>query len=329
MKMTSAFETRVPAQSPRSVRRRAAALAAVCLLTTGVANAASSTGCEGGGFTLEQLGVTVQAGQTSSVPAAAIGAGFLVRGRYITFEVDAGTFGIRNYTMTGAANALDITGGTPTAVFASKSPDHRGLTLTGAMDVDLKDSDIVLARAGAGLTMKIQAKDCANGGLFQMEPQRSDGLTTDFTHVLAGGVFYFDNQRFRDREGDIVPYKDTTIAVPNRINFANNTAARFVGRDSSQVATRIGHATCTNVFANRATIGGTDTVLHCGGVSLWRVSSGGRMGQVMGEDSTEVAPPATDCTQNCQAQNRVRGRAVNLGFPFPVAPGSQLVPRNP
>ena len=186
MNMTSVFETPAAALPHRCVRQRTALIAAVCLFATGAANAASSKGCEGGGFTLEQLGVTVQAGQTSSVPAAAIGAGFLVRGRYITFEVDAGTFGIRNYTMTGAANALDITGGTPTAVFASKSPDHRGLTLTGAMDVDLKDSDIVLARAGAGLTMKIQAKDCANGGLFQMEPQRSDGLTTDFTHVLAG-----------------------------------------------------------------------------------------------------------------------------------------------
>ncbi len=329
MNIKSTFETRAPAQRHRPLRHRAAALAAACLLMTGVANAASSKGCEGGGFALEQLGVSVPAGQDSSVPAAAIGAGFLVRGRYITFEVDAGTFGIRNYTMTGAANALDITGRTPTVVFASKSPDHRGLMLTSAMDVELNDSDIVLAREGAGLTMKIQAKDCANGGLFQMEPERDDGTTTDITHLLASGVFYFDNQSFRAREGDIVPYKDTTIAVPNRINFTNNTAAKFVGRDSSQVATRIGHASCTNVFPNRPSIGGTDTVLHCGGVSLWRVSSGGRMGQVMGEDSTEVAPSATDCTQKCQAQNRVRGRAVNLGFPFPVAPGSQLAPRTP
>jgi len=30
------------------------------------------------------------------------------------------------------------------------------------------------------------------------------------------------------------------------------------------------------------------------------------MGAVFGEDATEVAPPATACTQNCQAQNRVR-----------------------
>jgi len=95
------------------------------------------------------------------------------------------------------------------------------------------------------------------------------------------------------------------------------------------VATRIAPANgvCNNVIAKRD--GATTIVNHCGGVSVWRVSSGGRMGQVMGEDSTEVAPPAPTCTQNCQAQNRVRGRAVNLGAPFPAPDSSGLEPRTP
>ena len=33
--------------------------------------------------------------------------------------------------------------------------------------------------------MKIQSKDCAQGGIFQMEPERSDGTATVFTHRLA------------------------------------------------------------------------------------------------------------------------------------------------
>jgi len=70
-------------------------------------------------------------------------------------------------------------------------------------------------------------------------------------------------------------------------------------------------------------------VNHCGGVSQWSVASGGRMGQVMGEDSVEVAPPPTTCTHQCQAQNRVRGQAVVLGFPFPVPAASILKPRFP
>jgi hypothetical protein len=115
--------------------------------------------------------------------------------------------------------------------------------------------------------------------------------------------------------------------VPARVNFfANDFSPRFVGRDSPQVATRIAQG-CPNQIQKRD--GTFVTVDHCGGVSLWRVASGGRMGAVFGEDATEVSPPATNCTQNCQAQNRVRGRAVVLGHPFPVPDTSRLKPRFP
>jgi hypothetical protein len=62
---------------------------------------------------------------------------------------------------------------------------------------------------------------------------------------------------------------------------------------------------------------------------VWNVASGGRMGMVTGEDATEVAPPATECVQNCQAQNRVRGGAVVLGHPFPVPFDVRLQPPFP
>ena len=106
------------------------------------------------------------------------------------------------------------------------------------------------------------------------------------------------------------------MPVTARVNFGSTTAPRLVGRDSAQVATRI--AQCSNVFGT-----------HCGGVSQWSVASGGRMGQVMGEDATEVSPAATDCVQDCQAQNQIRGRAVVLGFPSPVPASSLLTPRFP
>ena len=61
---------------------------------------------------------------------------------------------------------------------------------------------------------------------------------------------------------------------------------------------------------------------------MWDVASGGRLGMVTGEDATEVAPPATTCTHQCQAQNQVRGRLA-LGFPFPVPAASRLAPRFP
>jgi hypothetical protein len=299
-------------------------------------HAASSAGCEGEGFSIVLPGGTTLAGELdTTVPASSLGASFLVKGTYVEFEVVSATFGLVNYAFTGAPNALDITGGVRTVVYARKTPDHRGLSLTGPLNVELKDTDIVISRVGAGLSMKIQAKDCAQGGVFQMEPQRGDGGTTDITHVLATAVapaglnttvFYFDNPNFRAREGDTVPYKDTTVVVPARVNFANDFSPRFVGRDSPQVATRIAQGYPNQIQKRDGTV---VTVDHCGGVSLWRVASGGRMGAVFGEDATEVSPPATNCTQNCQAQNRVRGQAVVLGHPFPVPDTSRLKPRFP
>jgi len=294
------------------------------LLSAPSAFAADSAGCEGGGFTV--LGKS--GSQTASIAPGSIASVFRVQGRYVQFDVDAATFGVLNYTMTGAPNALDITGGRATPVFESKMPDHRGLVLNSSVNVELSSSaDVVLTRTGPGVTMKIQAKDCANGGVFQMEVARADDTKTVFTHKLAESAFYFDNRNFRNREGDTVAYKDTTIKVGARINFGNDYSRKFVGRDSPQFADRIAEPACTNNIVTRT--GGISKVLHCGGVSQWAVASGGRMGQVMGEDATEVAPPATVCTHQCQAQNRTRGGATVLGAPFPVADADRLKPRYP
>ena len=106
-----------------------------------------------------------------------------------------------------------------------------------------------------------------------------------------------------------------------RVNIANDLSPRFVARDSAQVATRVPQSAC-----NTATPV-SPSVRHCGGMSVWDVASGGRLGFVTGEDATEVANPPTTCTTDCQAQNQVRGRLAVLGHPFPVPAGSRLVPR--
>jgi hypothetical protein len=317
-----------------------AALGLSTLALSSPALAANATGCEGGAFRITGLadGSTVVATPAggdlaTSIAANRLGTEFLVKGTYVEFTVVAASFGVRNWTFTGAPNALDLTGGRRTGVFASKTPDHRGLTLTSAVDVKLSGNSLVIERTGPGLSMKIQALDCATGGIFQMEPGRADGTATRITHTLWSDpgnpdltAFYFDNPNFRAREGDVVPFKNTTVTVTPRVNFANDFSPKFVGRDSPQVATRIPQG-CPNQIQKRD--GTFVTVDHCGGVSLWSVASGGRMGQVMGEDATEVAPPATACVQNCQAQDQVRGQAVVLGFPFPVPDSSRLKPRFP
>jgi hypothetical protein len=304
-------------------------------LAAPLANAASSKFCDGGGFSIVRgAGQPVISGDGEvRIPAASVGATFTVRGKYVQFEVVAATFGIRNYKFIASTAPGTQTAGGDAPVFDSKTPDHRGRVLVSAINVQIDDESIELARTGTGLSMKIQAKDCTQGGLFQMEPERGDGTETRITHVLAAPTFYFDNPNFRAREGDIVPFRPSDparnqdLVVSARINWANDVSPVFVGRDSAQVATRILPVGCDNLIRTRD--GTFDTVKHCGRVSVWDVASGGRMGMVTGEDATEVAPPPTVCVRNCQAQNRVRGGAVVLRHPFPVPDAVRLKPPFP
>jgi hypothetical protein len=315
-------------QKPPSCLIRLGALLLASLLSA-PSFAASSAGCEGGGFTVLGRSGEVEA----DIPSAGLPARFRVQGKYVQFDVVSASFAIENYAFLPTTNPLDMTNGMLTPVFASKRPNHRGLVLTSAIELSLEEEVLELQRMGPGLSMKIQAKDCAQGGVFQMEPERGDGTRTVITHLLANAAtaltpFYFDNPRFRAREGDVVPYKDTTVTVSTRVNIANDFSPRFVARDSAQVADRINEPACSNTFISRVT-GAPVNVQHCGGRSIWSVASGGRMGFVSGEDAIEVAPPPTICTHKCQAQNRVRGRSVKLGFPFPVPDASRLKPRAP
>src|SRR5262249_35082379 len=107
--------------------------------------AASSAGCEGGGFSLLQL----SGDQKSIVLASNVGSSFLVKGKYIEFSVDAVTFGVRDWTLTGAPNPLDITGGRRTVVFTAKVPDHRGLFLSSDISVDIAKESLVISRTGS------------------------------------------------------------------------------------------------------------------------------------------------------------------------------------
>ena len=304
-------------------------LVAAAALAAPMAHAAKSDGCTGGGFVVSGLlnGQTIPSGSSVTIPASNIGPSFQILGKYIEFTVVSSSFGVENYTFTGAASPEDITGGRRTVAFQSKTPDHRGATLSSGVRVTTDDGDLVITRTGTGISMKIQAKDCAQGGIFQMEPERSDKSATKVTHTLASGVFYYDNPAFRAREGDFVPYKDTTQEVTARVNIGNDFTSKFIARDSTQVADRINDPTCSNQIRKRD--GTFANVQHCGQQASWMVASGGRMGFVTGEDAYEVAPPATTCTKKCQAQNRVRGQSVKLPPPFPVPADSRLKPAFP
>jgi hypothetical protein len=305
------------------------------------AQAADSAACTGGAFRLVNLsnGRTVGDARNGefrrTVAIADLGTRFAVRGRYVQFTVRSADFAVLDYAFTGAANPMDLTGGRLTPVFAGKVPDHRGLTLTSGVEARLRDEDLVLRRSGSRLEMKIQAKDCAQGGIFQMEPERDDDTRTRIVHTLADAAdpavtpFYFDNPRFREQAGQFLgsgctspltgPPGQFCVQVTPRVNIANDASPAFVARDSAQLAVRVPQGDCDAAVAVGAR--------HCGGVSVWDVASGGRMGFVSGEDATEVANPPTACDEDCQAQNQVNGRLAVLGHPFPVPAASRLTPR--
>ena len=175
--------------------------------------------------------------------------------------------------------------------------------------------------------MKITAKDCANGGIFQIEPERADGTTTRFTHTLGPDVFYYDNPNFRAREGDVLPFKDGTQAVTARINIGSDLAPE-AGRPRQPAGRHTGDARLPELDPRPRRPGGFQTVDHCGGVSVWDVAPAGawaacRRGRGRGRSA------ATTCTHQCGAQNQVQEQAVVLGFPFPVPAANRLTPRFP
>ena len=136
------------------------ALAVPLLALTAPAQAASSKACEGGGYRLVDVAtqrVLAQATdreRVTTLPAAGLGDRILVQGRYNEYVVRTSDFALFDYAFTGAPNRLDMTGGRFTPVFASKVPDHRGLALGGDLTVTLEE-DLVISRAGTGLSMKI------------------------------------------------------------------------------------------------------------------------------------------------------------------------------
>ena len=321
----------------------AVAAMAGALLAAGLAPAAASAGsgsgsggggggsgkdeCVGGNFSLVFPSTTLTGPADddlkTTVPAATLGTSFLVKGRYVEFTVDAATLAVTNWTLTGAPNVADITGGRRTVVFASKTPTSKAPTLTSALDVVRirPRRPSVISRTGTAASIKIQAQG--------LRPRRHlpDGSRTlrrrpDDLHAparprrvllrqpqLPGPARHHRPLRHRHRWRQV-----TQMPVPARVNFANDISPNFVGHDSAQVATRLANG-CTNAFGT-----------HCGGVSVWSVASGGRMGQVMGEDAVEVSPEPPTACRTAKPRTALQASAVVLGFTFPVPADSRLTP---
>ena len=207
-----------------------------------------------------------------------------VRGVNVRFDLDVSTFGVYDYTLTGAPSA-DRMVASPTVVFASKVPTLTAAQRSGARlsQLEVKDDTLTAILSTSSGKLKVQAKDAPAGGIFQMEPEFAGPVT--LTHVLGPDLFYFVN-----------PYT-------NKINFGDGldpvttgsgAHQMLLGKDSPQVATKTSQDRTT---------------------TTWVVQPGGRLGGVLGEDAIELSAGATNCTSQCQAQNQVRG-----SLPVPPLP---------
>jgi hypothetical protein len=255
----------------------AAAVAAVALVGVAPAQASGKTST-GGDYAVTVNGVTTNpaVGKEFKLRDAAVSGTIAVRGKHNGFDIRLADLGVVDYTLTGAPDTQRMVT-EPTVVFASKVPSLTAAQLAGTRlsSLEVKDDTLVaIFSTGAG-KLKIQAKDGAQGGVFQMETEFAGPVS--FTHTLGAGLFYFVNPYTGK-----VNFGDGTPAVT-----AGNGAHRMLlGKDSPQVATKTSQTATT---------------------TTWTVQPGGRMGGVLGEDAVELSAGASNCTSDCQAQNRIRG----------------------
>ena len=207
----------------------AAVTAALVPVTASPASAAASTGCEGGAFSVTlPSGRTVSGDQDLRLDSRGLTSAtkLQVRGRYVAFDYAPTTGAVTDYVYTGAANPLSMTPGVRTPVWAAKTLSV-GPGTKGRTELLLAGDHVRLTTSG-GVTVKVQAKDCATGGVFQQEAESERGAPTVATHVLAAGMYYYVN-----------PYT-------GKLNIGNG--AGFVAKDSAQVAQRLSQTDGASVW---------------------------------------------------------------------------------
>jgi hypothetical protein len=273
-----------------SFARRAAAITAAFLVASGVilggGAAQAKTTSVGGDYAVTVGGRTYNPapGKDVKIRDVAVSGTISVAGRNNRFTIDTATFGVYDYTLTGAMDTQRMVT-KPTVVFASKVPTLTAAQRSGVRlsRLEVKDDSVVVILETSAGKLKVQAKDGAQGGIFQMEPEFAGPV--ELTHTLGSGLFYFVNE-FTGK----INFGDGTDAVTS----GANAHQMLLGKDSPQVATK---------------------TFQSGTVTKWIVEPGGRLGGVLGEDAIELSAGATNCTSKCQAQNRING-----SLPIPPNP---------
>ena len=280
---------RLPSLS--TLGRTAILAGAVVLATTALTGTAAASGktSTAGDFAVTLNGAVYNPAVGKDFKAGNLSVSGLiaVRGRNVGFDIDPSTLGVYRYTLTGAPDPSRMVTA-PTVLYSSKVPTLTAAQRAGVKirDLEIRDDTLTVRFAVAGGTLKVQAKDAPQGGIFQMEPEFAGPV--EFVHTLAPGIFYFVNPfTGKVNLGNGI---DPVSAAQDPVNYHQ----MLLGKDSPQVATK---------------------TFQDGSVTKWSVASGGRMGGVLGEDAIELSAGASNCTSKCQAQERIRG-----SLPVPPLP---------
>ena len=154
------------------------------------------------------------------LPAAQVsGKTAVVKGTFVKFTVDLDSFTVTDYILTGAPSSTDVTGGVRTRVFVSQTP-QLSVDLTSNLDLQLSQERVKLIRAGRGAKLKVDAKDCAQGDIFDIE----SNFPIKVAHVLDPAFHYY-----KDRFG--------------RLMFTNG---KVIGREGPSLARLISRSTRTS-----------------------------------------------------------------------------------
>lgn len=267
--------------SRRRLTRGTAIVAAALVAASGLllpTAAQAKTTSTGGDYAVTVNGTTYNPapGKDAKLKDVAVSGRITVSGTNNRFTIDPATLGVYDYTLTGAPDTQRMVT-SPTVVFASKVPTLTAAQRAGTRlsSLEVRDDALVAIFTTAAGKLKIQAKDGAQGGIFQMEPEFA--APVELVHTLGPGLYYFVNQYTGK-----INFGNGVDAVPS----GANAHQMLLGKDSPQVATK---------------------TYQDATVTRWTVASGGRMGGVLGEDAVELSAGATNCTSQCQAQNRING----------------------
>ena len=186
------------------------------------------------------IGTKVFSGkQTILVPSAKVNNQIAhVKGKFADFFVDMNTFTVLNYTLNG------------TKIYDSKTPTVSS-PLNSPLFLKLNNEQLVLQRSGSGQDqdLKIQAKDCDNGGTFQLEPdsagQQTNQLVTGISYCLldsVSGRLFFTN-------GPLLGYDSPQLArnltwSSNKSTWAVDAGGRIgmvTGEDADQALAATGN----------------------------------------------------------------------------------------